>query len=119
MSLTPNIQPALTPEEWASVHVRDGAAEIVLQFEDGYREMYPPTYHRIAALALYGQPFGLTHEDVTDEREAYTDAVRLARQAQDAGDEVTRLRYVERARRHRHRADRIAALLPPETTSAV
>lgn len=58
-------------------------------------------------------PFGFTCEDVEDERQAYHDAVILARHFQDAGMEPERLACRERARRHMGRADRIEALLPP------
>lgn len=59
---------------------------------------------------------GFAWEDVDDERAAYHDAVVLARYAQERGDEAERQRLKERAARHVHRADRIAALLPPRTT---
>ena len=74
----------------------------------------PPDFYAAAAIALYGQSFGFTQEDVNDEKAAENDCLRLARQAQDKGDELERYRFVGRARRHKGRANRIEALLPPE-----
>lgn len=56
MSDETTIQPALNAEEWA--HRQFGEAFLVLT--DGSCG----SRHAIAALALYGQPFGFTHEDV-------------------------------------------------------
>lgn len=79
------IKPALTAEEWAS-RVRFGTDDAILPMkrarlaeysnEDGNWNgltlkgeagivcVNPPDMHAIAALALYGQPFGFTRKDV-------------------------------------------------------
>lgn len=103
------IKPALTAEEWAMarVHVSLYPTGKDLMLQLGNR-------HGIAAAALHDQPFGFTREDVVDEHQAYHDAVMLARHFQDSGMERERLACKERARRHKERADRIEALLPPE-----
>ena len=54
-----------------------------------------------------------TWEDVDDENQAYHDAVVMARWAQEEGDEERCQQFQGRARRHRLRAMKIAALLPP------
>jgi len=108
------VRPVLTAEEWARAGIasspeRGLAIKNTLDMDDA------PDFHGAAALALYGQPFGFTQEDVKDERNAERDCMELARQAQDRGDELERYKYVGRARRHKEPADRIEALLPPAT----
>ena len=100
------ILPALTPEEWEAFAAKDerrGAAGA-----DDPRER-----HALAAKCLHGQPFGFTEEDVRDERQAYHDAVVLARHYREGGNEGLRLACIARAARHFDRANRIEALLPP------
>jgi hypothetical protein len=100
------IRPALTREEWAGatgaidplmepfteLHVSiqpDGALAIWGAYDGGVQS--PAARHALAALALHGQPFGFTWQDVD-----------LLRDAVDYLD--PRIRTL---------ADRIAALLPP------
>lgn len=99
------INPALTTDEWkrrefgfetwGRVHLHeDGALEV----RDSVNQpalLRGEERHRIAALALYGQPFGFTQADV-----------ELLRDLEDAPDDQ-RL-AVEPLRK------RIEALLPPE-----
>jgi hypothetical protein len=100
-----DIQPALTTEEWALYNSPRRRIPVGVKQRP----------HAAAAIALHGQPFGFTQEDVRDERNAENDCARLARQAQDGGDELERYKFVGRQRRHKERADRIEALLPPAT----
>lgn len=100
--MTDKVQPALTPDQWAM-------REVVLNdaLEHG-TPCEPAELHRIAALCLYGQPYGLTHEDVA--------AVEWA-----VKEELRHLQITE-GTKHGHLillqleslAHRIAALLPPE-----
>jgi hypothetical protein len=86
------IQPALSPEEWAGELAGRGPIgyhELVLW--DGYE-------HAIAAIALHGQPFGFTHADV----EALLFAADHSSGAEDPDSALRDL------------ARRIAALLPPQ-----
>jgi hypothetical protein len=90
------ITPALTPEQW---WLARGAKEISLGEEWLHvgNALIDPRLdrHALAALALHGQPFGFTHEDVDELREAYeADPLLVGRDVLDI-------------------ADRIAALLPP------
>lgn len=124
--MSDELKPALTAEEWRR-QMRNpyhaflvnfgrcgcGVPRIVNLYDPSVE---PKQSHKLAALALHGQPFGFTREDVKDEGQAYHDAVVAARHAGDRGDEEERQRLKEMARRHLHRADRIEALLPPEDT---
>lgn len=96
------IKPALTPEGWAEADrcglpfVSDGASVAVgLTDDDG------DSLHATAALALHGQPFGFTWEDV--------DALHLELAEEWSGDTGEAFPHVARLR---SLADRIAALLP-------
>lgn len=83
------IEPALSAEEWARPMNVDLRVETMLELEGEIRSR-----HAIAALALYGQPFGFTRDDVDNLR-----GIVL-------GGEVGR--WLESL------ADRIEALLPPK-----
>lgn len=108
------VKPALTPEEWRAPHqifngfidLDDGVIDVRL---DGFYETAEPekARHALAALALYGQPYGFTRDDAVacfhaaaliaypEERELTPGLARLSD------------RLVDLARR-------IEALLPPE-----
>lgn len=115
------IEPALTPEEWEKLFSagNDGALErerfSIWRYDAGdpfpvdirirsveedtssgrkveYASLYGQELHALAALALYGQRFGFTHEDVRRLRGVAEELVR---------DDLHDL------------ADRIEALLPP------
>jgi len=90
--MTDRISPALTPEEWAGVQT--GTVGIV-------GTPNAQANHQLAALCLYGQPFGFTREDVVMLR-----CVEVV---------CRRESLVEPASSMASLADRIAALLPPET----
>lgn len=117
--------PALTPEEWASKEAEVSSWLRIAVLHDGLLAVsvapddaeatdgdsapihmatvgYAERPHALAALALHGQPFGFTWEDV-DALRRCADAIEGADGGYfDAGSED--LRAV---------ADRIAALLPP------
>jgi hypothetical protein len=67
-----DIKPALTPKEWEDVCVegecRDDEIHFIAQAwhptDPNARTVNELPHHRIAALALHGQPFGFTREDV-------------------------------------------------------
>jgi hypothetical protein len=110
-SMSEPIKPALTAEEWRKrlpiLHedIMAGPAYHV-QLESRYGEFYPVVqlrdYHRVAALALYGQPFGFTHEDVLRIRGAIDFAREMSGGLANE-DALARLNNL---------ADRISALLP-------
>ncbi|HUT56641.1 MAG TPA: hypothetical protein VNA25_02075 [Phycisphaerae bacterium] len=101
------MKPALTDQEWADARVALGGFP-VLDGDEPVGVTLDP--HGVAALCLFGQEFGFTEEDVRDERQAYHDAVVLAR---EGGNEGLCLACIARAARHFDRANRIEALLPP------
>lgn len=101
--------PALTPAEWAAVLSKhDDLVALRANFGNT-----PFSSHALAALFLYDQPFGFTAQDVIDEREvaAYCDA--MANKHAAGGDEATSVAFRNLGERHRERAEKIAALLPP------
>ena len=69
--------------------------------------------HAIAALLLYEQPFGFTQQDVTDEEEVSQYCAVMASQNHLSGDMAKAAQFDLLSERHRDRAARIAALLPP------
>ncbi len=123
-----DIEPALTPEEWAAKWItiqakgydsaRNGAAEIKWG-ENGFylteheHDRYgvfdePRMLHKVAAIALHGQPFGFTREDVALIR-MESEAIRDAQ-----SDEYRNQEAIDRAAKLASLADRIESLLPPE-----
>lgn len=132
MSDKPTIPPALTPREWGRMEVEfgdDGWASLegLVRCEGGTASeavlsggMYVGTYgedglasggvnvrrHALAALALHGQPFGFTREDIQHLRWAADLRDRVG--VRDAGWTAGVLRNL---------AARIEALLPPEDTA--
>jgi hypothetical protein len=117
------IEPALTPGEWSGkdgVILGTGSPKMghfigVDGWMDGDLKMHvvgPTSWewdsedrHRVAAVALYGQPFGFTRHD----------AWLVRRATQEVSDTMHpgALRYINELR---GLADRIEALLPPEKT---
>lgn len=104
------VPPALSPAEWHAVIQRE---EQLLALRESIVDS-PFSAHALAALFLFQQPFGFTAADVSDEREVadYCDAM-AARHATE-GDERTAASFRDLAARHRQRAAKIAALLPPD-----
>lgn len=107
--MTTETGPALSAAEWTGVLThRDKLAAIREQLLDT-----PFSGHAVAALLLYDQPYGFTQEDVEDEVQVadYCDA--MARERDAGGDHATAGTFKMLGERHRIRAQKIAALLPP------
>lgn len=112
------IGPALSPYEWREndcfrdmsvSRLADECSPICSDRDDtGHWNSKDNCWHAAAALCLHGQPFGFTHADV-----------RLLRYAADGFEKtdpsLVTPGWVETIRRWRELADRIAALLPPES----
>lgn len=99
------IKPALTPEQWASAtkYALVGRAADHVLAESGPHSWLEP--HEVAALALHGQPFGFTWEDVDALELVYRRVLRVPEPlGEDGAAAVERL--------HSHVA-RLASLLPP------
>jgi hypothetical protein len=109
-----SLPPALTPAEWAGILAQqDGLVHLREEFG-----RLPFSTHAIAALLLYEQPFGFTAQDVQDEDEVSAYCEAMARQHRDTGDIATAAKFELLGGRHRERAAKIAALLPPTGTQA-
>lgn len=102
--MTGKIEPALTPEEWATF------PNWPMAVGRGENPMpnYHPSPHGTAAANLYGQSYGFTHEDVRRHREDEASFGRLAQLFPDQPSMESRRAW------HESMAERIAALLPPE-----
>jgi hypothetical protein len=112
MSTETKIEPALTPEEWTEVDAKrwltvenndiqrgaDADGEYLIIYPNGEGAAFQERRNAVAALLLYGQPFGFTQEDV----DALLESIGNDRQSANAA--------CERAERV---AAKIAALLPP------
>ena len=104
-----SVIPALSKAEWSGVlDQKDGLAHLRDQFGK-----LPFSMHAIAALLLYEQPYGFTRQDVGDEEEVSEYCRVMAEQNRLAGDLATAAKFELLGGRHRDRAARIAALLPP------
>lgn len=104
-----DIQPALSAEQWSSVLAQTGQVRAMF---DGALAGTPFSAHAIAALLLLGEPFGFAQQDVTDELEVAAFCEAMAQELERTGDDRSAL-FHSLAPRHRSRAKRIAALLPP------
>jgi hypothetical protein len=93
------IEPALTTDEWAQKWDGHDDDATPMRYTFGVA-VYMDRPHASAALALHGQPFGFTWDDV--------DAIRHAAKMARTWDEVVGDPDVLDGL-----ADRIAALLPP------
>ncbi len=101
--------PALTNAEWAGVlDQQDGLTRLREQFRT-----LPFSMHAIAALLLFEQPYGFTEQDVNDEDEVSEYCAVMSAQNRASGDVTTAAKFELLGDRHRERARRIAALLPP------
>ena len=104
-----DLAPALSAAEWAGVLARqDGLAHLREQFAT-----LPFSTHAIAALLLYEQPFGFSHQDVQDEQEVSEYCAVMARHHRETGDQATAAKFELLGGRHHERAAKLAALLPP------
>ena len=107
--MSTEIAPALSSAEWAGVLAQqDGLAHLREQFGS-----LPFSAHAIAALLLYEQPFGFTRQDVQDEDEVSEYCAVMAWHHRETGDQATAAKFALLGGRHRERAAKIAALLPP------
>lgn len=104
--MSEKIKPAMPPEEWKAQLNRssEDRRRVLLHAKDEADADGYLTIHGLAALALHGQPFGFTWEDV--------DALRWAA-GFAVGTSVTTDYTREKSARLSYLADRIAALLPP------
>lgn len=103
--MSDNVEPALSPGQWEAdlAAIEDGKLGEVL-------ESYRDERHPLAAIALYGQPFGFTHDDLHMVRAQAS--ARMTDAPEPSRDDPT-WGYWNQQRRWRELADRIAALLPP------
>jgi hypothetical protein len=109
-----DVTPALTAAEWAGVLARRAQLdEIREQLLDT-----PWSSHAVAALLLYGEPFGFTAQDVEDEAQVADYCKAMAKQLDGTGQKETAATFRELGERHTIRAGKIAALLPPKSIAA-
>lgn len=105
----PEMKPALTADEWRGVLSHsDKLEEVKSGFSKG-----PFTAHALSAILLYAEPFGFTQQDVTDETDVAAYCAKMAADHASLGDDVTSETFRALGERHRERAAKIAALLPP------
>jgi hypothetical protein len=106
------IKPALTAEKWETFGNVERSIGIVpvgpdanagFYAIDGW-PMYNVTHHALAAIALYRQPFGFTREEL--ELMQFLAKANNGWDVEWGGDMCTRAKSI---------AQKIAALLPPET----
>lgn len=100
---------ALSPAEWAAILQ---SREQLEQLRDGLLDT-PFSPHGIAALMLYQQDFGFTLEDVIDEVEVGAYCDKMAGENEASGNAGAAETFRLLGTRHRMRAAKIAALLPP------
>lgn len=104
------VKPALSPSEWRAVLASTERLEEVRgAFSKG-----PFTTHALAAILLYGEPYGFSRQDVSDETEVANYCAKMARDHTALGDTATAETFRLLGERHRERAAKIAALLPPD-----
>lgn len=104
-----DITPALTRAEWAGVLAnRDHLTAIREQFLDT-----PFSGHALAALLLFEESFGFTKQDVDDEVQVAAYCAAMAEEHGLLGQAATSTTFRLLGERHRERAAKIAALLPP------
>ena len=107
--MTSDITPALSRAEWAGVLAnRAQLAAIREQFLDT-----PFSGHALAALLLFEEPFGFTAQDVDDEVQVAAYCAAMAEEQRAAGQAGAAATFRLLGERHRERAAKIAALLPP------
>lgn len=99
--MSEKIEPALTPEEWATRQRKSGER---LQIEHEGCEIPRGDRAAVAAFCLDGQPNGFTHRHLAALRDTIEE---LEADGTRTSDEILRLLH--------ETADRIAALLPPRT----
>jgi hypothetical protein len=111
--MSTDVTPALTPGEWAGVLANhEHLTAIREQFMDT-----PFSAHALAALLLYGEPFGFTAQDVEDETQVAAYCAAMAAELERTGKAESATTFRLLGERHKSRAERLAALLPPFTTA--
>jgi hypothetical protein len=106
--------PALSPKDWATSLASRQQLEAL---RDGLLDT-PFSPHGIAALMLYDQPYGFSRQDVIDEEEVAAYCDKMAREHEAAGHAEIAATFRSLGPRHRERAAKIAALLPPTGTGS-
>ena len=107
--MSADITPALSRAEWAGVLAnRAQLDDIREQFLDT-----PFDGHAVAALLLFEQSFGFSAQDVDDEVQVAAYCVAMANEQEAKGNGPAAAIFRELGERHRERAAKIAALLPP------
>jgi len=105
----PSITPALTRAEWAGVLAnRSQLTDIRERFLDT-----PFSGHALAALLLFEEPFGFSAQDVEDEIQVAAYCAKMADEQELVGRTAEASTFRLLGDRHRRRAQKIAALLPP------
>jgi hypothetical protein len=105
------VSAALSGPEWAGVlKNREQLMSIREQLLDT-----PFSAHAVAALLLYDEPFGFTAQDVDDEVQVAAYCESMAAQLESSGQGATAETFRLLGARHRVRAAKLAALLPPST----
>jgi hypothetical protein len=105
------IPAALSPGEWAGVLANRKSLDAIReQFMDT-----PFSPHALAALFLYDAPHGFTAQDVEDEREVAAYCRAMTKEHTDRGQEELATTFRLLGERHEVRAQKIAALLPPNS----
>lgn len=104
-----DVTQALTPAEWAGVLANRAQLDAIReQFLDT-----PFDGHAVAALLLFEQPFGFSAQDVDDEQQVAAYCVAMAKEQDALGNAPAAGIFRDLAVRHKERAAKIAALLPP------
>ena len=101
--------PALAPTEWAGIIAKQDQLD---ELREGLLDT-PFSPHGIAALMLWQQPFGFTFQDVIDEVEVAAYCDKMSGEHQTMGNAGIAETFRLLGFRHRERAAKIAALLPP------
>ncbi len=107
--MSEGVTSALTSAEWAGVLANREQLDII-------REQLldtPFSGHAVAALLLFEEPYGFSAEDVDDEVQVAAYCAAMAEEQAAAGQEARATTFRLLGERHRARAMKIAALLPP------
>jgi hypothetical protein len=109
-----DVMPALSRAEWAGVLANRAQLDAIReQFLDT-----PFDGHAVAALLLFEQSFGFSVQDVEDEVQVADYCAAMSKEQGTMGNAPAAAIFRELGERHRERAAKIAALLPPTATDA-
>jgi hypothetical protein len=107
-----DVMPALSRAEWAGVLANRAQLDAIReQFLDT-----PFDGHAVAALLLFEQSFGFSAQDVEDEVQVAAYCAAMAKEQGTMGNAPAAAIFRELGERHKERAAKIAALLPPVAT---